>query len=172
MDGHLRNHWCAYSNDKTNSLESRQIHKFRRWPSDLVKYFAFKKQMLEKYPSIEKFVLAEKLNWPDPPVAHSTFPYTDPRIPLSLLVLIAGDYQIRLNDHPYAFGPEITHIVVWSALRFPAEVTTQERMVCYDKFVEEHFGEISSDNKRWFLNLGSIQSVPGLEVQFLGKSSN
>ena len=83
------------------------------------------------------------------------------------LSLMVGDYQIRLNDHPYAFGPEVTHIVVWSALRFPAEVTTQERMVCYEKFVEEHFAEIPSDNRRWFLNWGSIQSVPGLEVQFI-----
>jgi hypothetical protein len=169
LDRCLRNHRCAYPNDKTNSLESGQVNKFRRWPSDLVKYFAFKEKMLQTYPTIEKFILAEKLNWPDPPVAHSAVPYADPRIHLSFHDLIAGDYQIRLNDHPYAFGPEITHIVVWSASRFPAEVATQERMVCYEKFVEEHFGEISSDNRRWFLNWGSIQSVPGLEVEFLEK---
>lgn len=83
------------------------------------------------------------------------------------LLLTIGDYQICINDHPYAFGPEITHIVVWSALRFPAQVSTKERMECYRKFVEDHFGEIHGDNRRWFLNWGSIQSVPGLEVQFL-----
>jgi hypothetical protein len=82
----------------------------------------------------------------------------------SPLILTVGDYQIRLNDHPYAFEPDVTHIVVWSALRFPAEVSTQERMVRCEKFVEEHFGEIPVDNRRWFLNWGSIQSVPGLEV--------
>ena len=81
------------------------------------------------------------------------------------LILTIGDYQIRLNDHPYAFGPEVTHIVVWSALRFPAEVSNKERMEYYGKFVEDHFGEIHGDNRRWFLNCGSIQSVPGLEVR-------
>ena len=78
---------------------------------------------------------------------------------------MAGDYKIQLNDHPYAFGPEITHIVVWSAMRFPAKVTNQERMVYYEQFVEDHFGEIPRDRRRWFLNWGSIQSVPGLEVR-------
>lgn len=82
----------------------------------------------------------------------------------SSLILTVGDYQIRLNDHPYAFGPDVTHIVVWSALRFPAEVSIQERTVRYEEFVEEHFGGIPGDNRRCFLNFGSIQSVPGLEV--------
>jgi Protein of unknown function (DUF3605) len=75
-----------------------------------------------------------------------------------------GDYQIRLNDHPYAFVPEITHIVVWSAVHFPVEASTRERGAVYEKFVREHFGEISRDKRLWFLNWGSIQSVPGIEV--------
>lgn len=37
----------------------------------------------------------------------------------------------------------------------------------YDKFVEEHFHDIPRDKRRWFLNWGSIQSVPGLEVLFV-----
>jgi hypothetical protein len=60
-------------------LESGQVDKFRRWPSDLVKYFALKERILQSYPSVEKFVLTEKLHWPDPPIAHADFPYIDPR---------------------------------------------------------------------------------------------
>jgi len=121
--------------------------------------------MLQSYPSVEKFVLTEKLHWPDPPIAHSPFPYTDPRTRfLRTQVNLLGDYQIRLNDHPYAFTEEITHLVVWSAIQFPANVTRAERMGVYDEFVARHFAEIPLDRRRWFLNWGSIQSVPGLEV--------
>lgn len=81
-----------------------------------------------------------------------------------MLTSIVGDYQIRLNDHPYGFAPDITHLVVWSALGFPHEITKAERMTTYGKFVEQHFSEIPTEKRRWFLNWGSIQSVPGLEV--------
>jgi hypothetical protein len=84
-----------------------------------------------------------------------------------MLIHNIGDYKIRLNDHPYALTPEITHLVVWSALRFPQGITKAERMQRYEKFVEQHFGEISTEKRRWFLNWGSIQSVPGLEVYYL-----
>lgn len=126
--------------------------------------------MLQSYPTIEKFVLAEKLHWPDPPIARSQYPYTDPRNPLLKPTTdgAAGDYQIRLNDNPYAFTPEITHLVVWSAIRFPANVSQDERSVVYAEFVERHFAEIPLDRRRWFLNWGSIQSVPGLEVHLSG----
>jgi hypothetical protein len=77
-----------------------------------------------------------------------------------------GDYQIRLNDHPYAFTPDITHLVVWSAVSFPSDVTSQDRSEVYEKFVFEHFGEMAPDRRCWFLNWGSIQSVPGLEVRY------
>jgi Protein of unknown function (DUF3605) len=63
-----------------SNLESGQVNKFRRWPLDLAKYTAFKEQILQAYPSFEKFILAEKLHWPDPPISHSEFPYADPRI--------------------------------------------------------------------------------------------
>jgi len=33
----------------------------------------------------------------------------------------------------------------------------------YEEFVEKHFGEIPDERRLWFLNWGSIQSVPGLE---------
>ena len=148
------------------------MDKFRRWPSELAKYFIFKQKTLQSYPSIEKFVLAEKLHWPDPPIAHSPqSPYTDPRTPLPKGVCLPwgrpGDYQIRLNDHPYAFAEGITHLVVWSAVQFAAGVSHAERMVVYEEFVERHFAEIPKDQRRWFLNWGSIQSVPGLEVESL-----
>ena len=75
-----------------------------------------------------------------------------------------GDYQIRLNDHPYAFTPDVTHVVVWSANKFPEEIDTEQRNVIYEQFVSEHFREIPKDRVEWFVNWGSLQSVPGLEV--------
>jgi Protein of unknown function (DUF3605) len=84
-----------------------------------------------------------------------------------------GDYQIRLNDHPYAFTPDICHVVVWSALRFPSHIGKDERIRIYNQFLETHFDEIPKERIRWFVNWGALQSVPGLEVsRRLGKSSD
>lgn len=59
--------------------------------------------------------------------------------------------------------------MIWSALRFPEDIDKEEREKVYEEFVEKHFWEIPRDRRRWFLNWGSIQSVPGLEVRdFLG----
>jgi hypothetical protein len=168
LERYLRNHWYASTREvELINIESGQVNKFRRWPSDLAKYFAFKTQILANYPSIEKFVLKERLHWSDPPIAHSQLPYTDSRIISKTLQKgnTIGDYQIRLNDHPYAFTPDITHIVVWSAIPFPPHVDRQERMKVYENFVEKHFSEIPKEKRLWFLNWGSIQSVPGLEVR-------
>lgn len=82
-----------------------------------------------------------------------------------------GDYQIKLNDHPYAFTPDVTHVVVWSASRFPADIDTEQRTAIYEQFVEEHFREIPKDRREWFVNWGSLQSVPGLEVCVPGCSA-
>lgn len=166
MGRHLRNHrFPLLRASQTHPAESGQVQKFRRWPSDLARYFEFKKRVLKTHPSMEKFVLEDKLHWPDPPIAHSTVPYTDPRIcpPLHTNMGL-GDFQIRINDWPYAFLPDVTHIVVWSAFRFAAGTKGDEQMSHYDRFVKKHFGEIAEENRRWFLNFGSIQSVPGLEV--------
>ena len=89
-------------------------------------------------------------------------PYTDSRT--SLQQTDIGDYQIRLNDHPYAFTPDITHIVVWSAMRFPEGLGKEERDAILKRFVEEHFGEIPLERRCWFTNPEKTQSVPGLEV--------
>jgi len=79
------------------------------------------------------------------------------------MMVMVGDWQIRLNDHPYALTKDITHLVVWSAVRFPVEIEKEKRMNVYQEFVETHFGGIQEEKILWFLNWGSIQSVPGLE---------
>jgi hypothetical protein len=128
---------------------------------------AFKESILKHYPSIEKYVLSEKLHWSDPPRTHSTIPFTDPRNLQAHQTanFMIGDYQIKLNDHPYAFTPDVTHVVVWSAVKFPDDIDTKQRTEIYEDFVEEHFRAIPKDRREWFVNWGSLQSVPGLEVR-------
>ena len=60
--------------------------------------------------------------------------------------------------------PGITHLVVWSACRFPETTEKAERYRIYDEFVERYFGAIPKDQRVWFVNWGALQSVPGLEV--------
>lgn len=162
MGRRVRDHRHVSTFNATNP-ESGQLDRFKRSPNDLAKYLSFKAHVLQTYPSIEKHILVEKLHWSDPPERHSEIPYSDPRRSVKRLTE-KGDYQIRLNDHPYAFTSDITHIVVWSAVPFPSSTDHQQRMKVYEQFVKEHFREIPGDRRKWFLNWGSIQSVPGLEV--------
>ena len=75
-----------------------------------------------------------------------------------------GDSQIRYNDHPYAFEPGITHLVVWSACPFAEETSKEDRHKTYDEFFEKYFGDLPREQRIWFVNWGALQSVPGLEV--------
>lgn len=103
---------------------------------------------------------------------NSTVPFTDP-----------GDYKILLNDWPYGFTPDVTHIVVWSKVRIPEQkpegYLTPESAALVERFVQRTFVEpLSSyrskqgvaensgtgdDRVLWFRNWTGLQSVRGLE---------
>lgn len=105
--------------------------------------------------------------------SKSTVPYTDPT-----------DYKILLNDWPYGFTLDVTHIVVWSKVRIPEQkpdgYLTPESTALVEAFVRRTFVEPPSsyrvklgvagdfdagmkDCVLWFRNWTGLQSVRGLE---------
>lgn len=96
-----------------------------------------------------------------------------------------SDYKILLNDWPYGFTPDVTHIVIWSKVRLPEQkpegYLTPESVACVGQFVERTFAEplntydshskeaiaevsdLRHDRVLWFRNWTGLQSVRGLE---------
>ena len=104
---------------------------------------------------------------------NGTIPFTDP-----------SDYKILLNDWPYGFTSDVTHIVVWSKIPIPEQKPeghlTPETDALIERYVQRTFLEPlrsarskeniagnSSDHQHdrvlWFRNWTGLQSVRGLE---------
>lgn len=160
----------------TNNLAT-----LKRKPSDLRRYIKWTNQTTATYGSITAFILTERLHWEFPLSVNgespsfqcgNTVPFADPT-----------DYKILLNDWPYGFSPDVTHIVVWSKVRLPEQKPeghlTPESAALIEGFVQRTFVEpLSSyrskegvagdsdhqhDRVLWFRNWTGLQSVRGLE---------
>lgn len=82
-----------------------------------------------------------------------------------------ADYRILVNDWPYAFAPDMTHLVVWTRTRIETEpikgdLTPESRRIIQD-FVDRVFvatvGENGKNRVLWFKNWVALQSVRTLE---------
>jgi hypothetical protein len=73
-----------------------------------------------------------------------------------------------VNDWPYGFTDDITHIVVWSKTPIPTDettgdMTTESRRVL-EEWVQRTFGDRIGEGKvLWFKNFVYLQSVRALE---------
>ena len=153
----------------------------KRKPSDLRRYIKWTNQTKATYGSITAFVLSERLQWENLSTSNedspsfqckNATPFTNP-----------SDYQILLNDWPYGFTSDVTHIVVWSKVRIPEQkpegLLTPESIALVEAFVQRTFveplnshrleqglyGESDDRDDRvlWFRNWTGLQSVRGLE---------
>ena len=88
-----------------------------------------------------------------------------------------------MNDWPYGFTPDVTHIIAWSKVRIPDQkpegYLTPESVALVEGFVQRTFvealnlyrlqqcvaGDSDAGNDRvlWFRNWTGLQSVRGLE---------
>ena len=70
----------AFTWDEVRRLiEKNELMRLRRWPSDLKVYFKWKQIILQKYASIEEFVVKERLHWSEDRTPADPRPYHDPR---------------------------------------------------------------------------------------------
>jgi hypothetical protein len=132
-------------------------------PSQLRKYLHWSTETKAEYGSVSRYVLLKRLPgaWGEPPFQPvSSTPFADP-----------SDYQVLLNDWPYATEPGITHMVVWSRTVIPLDpetgFMTPESKALVGEFVNRYFvekiGVGGEDRVLWFKNWAALQSVGALE---------
>jgi hypothetical protein len=145
-----------------------QLEELKRWPSALKAYLAWTAHVKEKYGSVMKYLLDQRLLW-DPiedetgvlrfDVRNAT-PFAD-----------AEDFKILRNDWGYAFEPGIRHIVVWLKQRLPVDkdgALSQVGRGMVEVFVRTEFREKAGEGEEgskiiWFKNTTNLQSVRSLE---------
>jgi hypothetical protein len=137
----------------TNRLEL-----FKRKPSDLRRYMSWSRDIIARYGSMTEYLIQSKLPWGSPPFTwKSAIPFES-----------TADFQILVNDWPYAFTSDLTHIVVWSKTPIAAnphngDVTDESRRII-NEFVQRTFTDrLGSDRVMWFKNWVSLQSVRAVE---------
>jgi hypothetical protein len=116
-------------------------------------------QTKAEYGSITNYLLAHRLPkaWGSPPFTPaSETPFADP-----------SDYRVLINDWPYGFTPDITHIVVWTRTPIAIDDTigdlTPESRKTLGDFIKRYFvdslGPGGEDRVMWFKNWIKLQSV-------------
>lgn len=161
--------------DLKGIIAANDLAILKRKPSDLQRYIKWTNQTKDTYGSITAFILNERLHWETSPTSsgggpsfqcNNTVPFTDP-----------NDYKILLNDWPYGFTPDVTHIVVWSKVRIPEQkpegYLTSDSVALVEGFVQRTFIDRLSSNRAkaghhhdrvlWFRNWTGLQSVRALE---------
>jgi len=139
-------------------IRDNRLEKFVRVPSDLRRYREYCAQLTEKYGSIMKFVMQERLQWSE----------LSPRS--SGLFEDASDYKILFNDWPYGLDERIKHLVVWVKFEIPTdpaspdgELTSEARKEI-DGFVDRVFvKKCGQENVIWFKNWTSLKSIHAVE---------
>lgn len=159
-------------------LANGQLEELKRYPSQLRLYMSWTRDVKAKYGSVTNFILQERVKWTPLPssepgsapkfASESAVPFVDER-----------DYKVLVNDWPYGFEGNITHIVVWSKVPIPADAETgkitDEGAAVIGNFVERHFvrpmreagvlkaDESDEDRVLWFKNWIKLQSVRAVE---------
>jgi hypothetical protein len=149
-------------------ISTNQLAELKRWPSSLKAYLAWTAHVKEKYGSVMKYLLDQRLFWE--PIEDETgalrfdvrnaIPFADPH-----------DFSILRNDQPYAFEPGIRHIVVWLKQRLPVDkegALSQEGKDMVGEFIRREFREKAGEQQEgsmviWFKNTTNLQSVRSLE---------
>ncbi|CAF0885334.1 unnamed protein product [Didymodactylos carnosus] len=134
-------------------IESGELGRLMRYPDDTVRYSAWCDNIITLYSGMEKYLLEQRLGWhlPIKPLSSILFENSD-------------DYQILLNDFPYAFDENIIHFVLWTKVPFGQdkngyldESTAKLIQEFINKKFVTHFGQ---ENVRWFKNYNSASSIP------------
>ncbi|KAF4619003.1 hypothetical protein G7Y89_g14845 [Cudoniella acicularis] len=142
------------------AISTNKLDILTRKPSDLRRYLTWCWKIHREYGSISNYIIQHRLPWGSPP-----FEYISP-IPFAEV----DDYKILINDWPYGFTKDITHIVVWSKTPIPTDeetgdLTSESRKILQE-FVDRTFVDrLDGSHERvlWFKNWVKLQSVRALE---------
>ncbi|KAL8672094.1 MAG: hypothetical protein Q9168_003426 [Polycauliona sp. 1 TL-2023] len=138
-------------------VATNRLDLIRRKPSERVIYKEWCRKTIAAYGSITGYMCAERLRWTPRPDGNGdgdgdggakttiaeglVFDCRNPTTPFSS----PNDFRILRNDWPYgSFGPEITHLIVWTKVRIATDaenggLVTPEAKERIDAFVDETF---------------------------------
>ncbi|KKK17353.1 hypothetical protein P175DRAFT_0429491 [Aspergillus ochraceoroseus IBT 24754] len=142
-------------------VESNQIDRFQRLPSDLRKYLEYKERIIAEHGSVMRFVVRERLQWGEGR-PEDLMPKGRP------FEFNAEDIRILYNDWPYGLASGIVHLVVWTKFELeddPAtdDLTPHARQEI-DEYVQRTFCTRMPPNQViWFKNWKSLKSVHAIE---------
>lgn len=106
-------------------VRTRRLGDFRRWPSDLRRYREYIWWLNREYGSVMRFMLQERLHWPEPVVPRGSKSFGDKQ-----------DFRILMNDWPYGLDDWIVHLVVWTKFDLKDDAETEAEI---DRFVAQTF---------------------------------
>jgi hypothetical protein len=84
----------------TISPAINRIDKFHRSPSELRRYRQYIYHLEQSYGSVMKFIINQRLKWPN--LTPGGPPFTNP-----------DDLKVLYNDWPYGIDSRIVHLVIW-----------------------------------------------------------
>ncbi len=153
-------------------VAENDLTSLERRPSDIARYNLWTSEISAAYGSITNFICQRRLEWQPLESSSSekgpTFAYSNP-----ILFADQEDYKILINDWPYGFTPDVTHLVVW--LKTPVPINpqtgdlTESSRSLINAFVTKTFTQrlsregLDEDRVQWFKNWAQLQSVRGLE---------
>lgn len=106
-------------------VRTDRLGDFRRWPSDLRMYRQYIWWLNREYGSVLRFILGERLHWPEPVVPRGSRPFE-----------CEDDFRILWNDWPYGLDKRIVHLVVWTKFGLKDDAQTEAEI---DRFVAKTF---------------------------------
>jgi hypothetical protein len=145
------------------SAETNNLSVLRRTPREMSRYQRWTAATTAEYGSLTNYLLAHRLpkTWGMPPFTPlSCVPFEDP-----------SDYRVLLNDWPYGFTPNITHMIAWTRTVIPTDTDsgdlTLESRKSIESFVKRYFvdriGHYAQPRVIWFKNWAALQSVKALD---------
>ncbi|KAH9905007.1 hypothetical protein F4778DRAFT_770232 [Xylariomycetidae sp. FL2044] len=147
--------------DVKDIIAAGDMGALRRSPTDLRNYILWHPTISLRYGGVAAYVQKEKLGWDKGTAAKS-----------EILLQHEDDYKIIRNDWPYAFTPDVCHLVIWSKVPFEINRETglpsTETTKSVESFLDRVFGEgmgcwRKDDRLLWFKQKVAFQSVPALE---------
>ncbi|KAF7958484.1 hypothetical protein EAE96_002027 [Botrytis aclada] len=140
-------------------IRTNQLSLFQRRPSQLRKYLEYCYCIKQRYGSMMRYMLNEKLQWDEAELGARArdAPFRK-----------REEYKILRNDWPYGIDEKIVHLVVWTKFALEDDPRTGETREdvkgVIQAWVDRVFGEkCGGENVIWFRNWSSLKSIHSVE---------
>lgn len=152
-------------------IQQNNLQNFARAPPDAFEYRKFRDTLAAKNLSVYKRLVCEQLEWAPKDL------YKDPNVEDTDIIIKpsspylfhhAADVKIMLNEFPYNFSKQVTHLLVWTKVPILSDpisdvgdISSSTRGLI-DLYVKKTFIDglgIDKENIIWFRNWSALQSV-------------